>query len=176
MSIYVLRADNIVKIGFTDDLAARVRTIISSTPMKVEFVGHMPGDRELERHFHSRFDATRFSGEWFVETDEMKAVWAAVLIPHIPSEEKPKDRKKLASEGEARSTQERLRNAAAHLWPEEGHGRRIGLLSERLGWNRSRVKDFYYGDQRVVLRSFETDEIDGLLEPIRAMAGLSDRT
>lgn len=163
MTIYVLRANDIVKIGHTEDLPRRVSALMSSIPMEVKFVGHMPGGRDVEKHLHMRFDATRFSGEWFYETEEMRAVWSALLTRHIPKPAKGKDLKRISSGKEAAEARNKLRQVAVQLWPDKSHGERIDKLSTLLGWNRSRVKDFYYGDKRAVLRSFESEEIDALI-------------
>jgi hypothetical protein len=84
MSVYVLRSDNLVKIGFSDQLSTRVHTIIQAAMVPVEFVGHMPGGREVEAHLHSLFADRRFSGEWFVESREMRILFDALLIPKMP--------------------------------------------------------------------------------------------
>jgi hypothetical protein len=161
MSIYVLRSAELVKIGYSADLRQRVSTIISSIPVPVEFVGHMPGDRDLEAHLHDRFAATRFSGEWFVETDEMRQVFAAILTPKLPEPKKLTNGSiKRARDHSAVSViKEQLRRAAAHRFPESSHADRISSLAELLKWPRTRVKDVYYADKRVSLRAVEVEEL-----------------
>src|SRR5690606_37164476 len=90
MTIYVLRSDDLVKIGFTDDLHRRVQAIIAAVPVPVEFVGYMPGTREVEAHLHRQFAAHRFSGEWYVETPDMRRIFGGLLIQRLPS--KPQER------------------------------------------------------------------------------------
>jgi hypothetical protein len=159
MSVYVLRSDNLIKIGFTDDLRARVGAIISGVPVAVEFVGHMPGDREVEAHFHNLFDAHRFSGEWFVETREMRALFDTLLIPNLPPRPTPKLRGPKRTGDDVIDVAQTLRAVAAAQWQADSHSTRISNLAEALGWNRTRVKDCYYADKRVAVRAFEKDEI-----------------
>ncbi|MDK4703879.1 GIY-YIG nuclease family protein [Rhizobium sp. CNPSo 4062] len=167
MSIYVLRSAELVKIGYSADLRQRVSSIIASIPVPVEFVGHMPGDRDLEAHLHERFAATRFSGEWFVETDEMRQVFAVILTPKLPETKKITSGSiKRARDHSAVSVmQEQLRRAAAHRFPESSHGDRITSLADLLKWPRSRVKDVYYGDKRVSLRAAEIDDLAYAIAP-----------
>src|SRR6187551_1500485 len=84
MSIYVLRSDNLVKIGFSENLRNRVQSIIATIPVPVEFVGHMPGGRDFEAHLHEIFAESRFSGEWFVESDKMRSLFETLLIARLP--------------------------------------------------------------------------------------------
>lgn len=172
MSIYVLRSDNLIKIGFSDNLRQRVQSIISSVPVPVEFVGHMPGGIDLEAHLHERFAAHRFSGEWFVETDEMRAVFEAILTPRLPEQEKEDSRKKRADASVVNDVSERIRAAVASRWPLLSKGDRIVALAGELGWNVARVKDLYYRDQRVAVRAFELAEIE---EWLGEAFGLRDR-
>lgn len=171
MSIYVLRSDNLVKIGFTDNLRKRVREIIGAVPVPVEFVGHMPGDRDVEAHLHERFAATRFSGEWFVETPAMRAVFDTILTPQMPApQSKAKERRRIASGAELGGITEILRDLAANQWPKCTHAQRIDALTEELGWTRNRVKDLYYSDSRVAVRSVEREELDTLIHTMGTLS------
>lgn len=163
MTIYVLRSDNLVKIGFTENLRARVASIIGAIPIPVEIVGHMPGDKSVEKHFHDRFAAHHFSGEWFVCTAAMMTVFDAILTPGLPAIELEKKPKRVGSDADAISAKSILRDFARRLWPETKHAERIASLALMLGWNRSRVKDLYYGDPRTAMRAFEIEELSSLL-------------
>lgn len=161
MSIYVLRSDNLVKIGFSNGLRKRVGNIISMVPVPVEFVGHMPGDREVEAHLHERFASTRFSGEWFVETPEMRAAFDAILTPKIPEmEAKPKAPRRIVSGIDIKGMSEQVRDAVVDRYPRLSHAQRIDQIANDLGWNRNRVKDLYYAESRMALRSMEMEELN----------------
>lgn len=112
MSIYVLRSDNLVKIGFSEHLRNRVGAIISVVPLPVEFVGYMPGNRDVEKHLHEKFATSRFSGEWFVETPAMRVVFEALLTPHMPVIT-PREKVQKRTSGELAALSEELRKAAA---------------------------------------------------------------
>lgn len=161
MSIYVLRSDNLVKIGFSNDLRKRVQAIISTIPIAVEFVGHMPGGREVEAHLHSRFQAHRFSGEWFVETPEMAGLFDALLTRGLPEADRGEpDVKRTGSTAEIAEWSNRIRSEAANRWPELSHGGRVTALANHLGWNLNRAKDLYYADKRIALRGFEVRALE----------------
>lgn len=161
MSIYVLRSDNLIKIGFSDNLRQRVNGIISSVPVPVVFVGHMPGDKSVEAHFHERFAEHRFSGEWFVETPEMRAAFDAILTPRLPElPKREKAQRRIASNTNLETVRERIRTETANRWPLLTHAERLDKFAEEIGWTRNRVKDFYYADFRVAVRSYETEELN----------------
>lgn len=72
--IYFLEsAPGYVKIGFTTDLATRVRALQPGCPLPLRLLAHMPdGDLKTERALHRRFARDRLSGEWFTLTDRIR--------------------------------------------------------------------------------------------------------
>lgn len=170
MTIYVLRSDNLVKIGFSEDIRTRVRSIVASVPVPVEFVGHMPGNREVEKYLHRRFAESHFSGEWFVETEVMTAVFNALLTPRMPKIPTERQSKRRADVDEIRNLSDRLRKEASDRWPDADKGQRLTNVAQALGWNRSRVRDLYYADRRIALRDFERGEVEAFLAS-RAVVG-----
>lgn len=160
MSIYVLRADRLVKIGFSEKIRSRVSAIISGSPVPVEFVGFMPGGRDLEAHLHERFSQSRFSGEWFVETDAMRDVFSILLTPGLPTLESTKQAKR-RNEREYQSTiSSRIKEASSRRWPNTGVMTRLNSMAENMKWPLSRVKDAYYGNSRMRLRAVELEELE----------------
>lgn len=162
MTIYVLRSDNLIKIGHSGDVATRARAIIASVPVPVEFVGYMPGDIAVEQHLHTRFDQHRFSGEWFVETPEMTAVFDALLIKGIPARKsEPRVGSRVKTEAETLVfISVALRSNGADRWPSASHADRITNISRELGWPLNRVKDLYYRDPRLSVRKEEFERIE----------------
>lgn len=136
----------------------------------------MPGDMALEEHLHNRFAAQHFSGEWYVETDAIRDVFAAILEREIPRIVGEKKQKRVGSDKDVADLASDLRKHSAKRWPETSHGERIELLASTLGWNRSRVKDIYYADPRIAIRFFEREEFARWLTAFRAMARAFDRT
>ena len=160
MSIYVLRSDNLVKIGFSDRLRNRVQSIIATVPVPVEFVGHMPGGREVEAHLHAVFEKARFSGEWFVETEAMRSLFDAILIPRLPRPENPKQIRRRVEKTSTQPITQKVKDEAAVRWPNLSKADIIDALAVDLGWSRSRTRDFYYADPRLALRAFELKGIE----------------
>jgi hypothetical protein len=158
MSVYVLRHEKLVKIGFTENLRTRLSAISSHSPVPLEFVGHMPGGRELELHLHERFAASHFSGEWFVETDEMKTAFSALLSPDLP-EIAPSRSKRSNDRNMTIMTSIRVKTKCAELWGKEPAGTRVANFAAALGWNQARAKDLYYAAPRMALRGFELEEV-----------------
>ena len=52
-----------IKIGFTGCLAARIRQHAAESSGVMKFLGAMPGDREIEREIHDRYDGARLRRE-----------------------------------------------------------------------------------------------------------------
>ena len=164
MSIYVLRSDNLVKIGFSDSLRQRVRAIIAAVPVPVEFVGHMPGDRDVEKHLHARFAAYRFSGEWFKETEEMRAVFSALLTPNMPAPMTPRAERRSSNRDAQFALADRVKSEAFLRWPGKSKADVVLDLAEIFGWPKSRTRDFYYKEPRIVLRGVEFQDVSAWLE------------
>jgi hypothetical protein len=65
--VYAIRnpANGAIKIGFATDLKTRVSSIGTSHSERLELLGWVPGDRELERALHGAFNDCHIKGEWF---------------------------------------------------------------------------------------------------------------
>jgi hypothetical protein len=65
--VYVIQAHDggPVKVGMANDVLARMRTLQTGNPSKLEVRAVMPGSRKLEWNFHHRFRDHRAYGEWF---------------------------------------------------------------------------------------------------------------
>lgn len=183
MSIYVVRYGDLYKIGFSSDLAKRVRSIIAAIPGEAVFVGHMPGHTEVETHLHSVFQASRFSGEWFRQTPELEAFCGTILDHQMPEPfERVTGTRRTQAAAASKEAQAALRSYALKKWPSETHQVRIDLLAAELGWVRSRTFDFYHANKNAVLRSTEAAQLHALalwlapeLRDEPTMAGRADR-
>lgn len=58
-------ANLLVKIGVTNDLRRRMRTLSLQGGQKLRLLGHSEGSYGLERKLHERFAKLRVIGEWF---------------------------------------------------------------------------------------------------------------
>lgn len=57
--VYFVKHEGLVKIGYTADLAVRLRSLPG------ELIAFLPGGRADEASFHRRFHPLRMHGEWF---------------------------------------------------------------------------------------------------------------
>jgi len=63
--IYIVKADNRVKIGFTSAPESRIRDLQVSNPAVLEVLLVVNGNRDLEQQLHREFQYYRIRGEWF---------------------------------------------------------------------------------------------------------------
>ena len=70
--------DGPIKIGFTKDPAARLRSVNSWVPWKLEMVASIPGTLKMELRLHALLQAYRMRGEWFAGSPEVLAVVDAI--------------------------------------------------------------------------------------------------
>lgn len=63
--VYYVKRDDLIKIGYTADLASRVRAL------KGRLLAVEPGSRSIERERHAQFAAHRVLGEWFKPAPEL---------------------------------------------------------------------------------------------------------
>lgn len=76
--VYVLRrADGLVKIGTTTNLAGRIASLTKAHG-PLEIVRLLEGDAKRERQLHHQYRQLRQFGEWFAPTPEMLAELAAL--------------------------------------------------------------------------------------------------
>lgn len=166
MSIYFIRHAGLVKIGYSSDLRKRIAAIISGIPSPdVTFIGHMPGDREVEAHLHSVFEKHRFSGEWFFFAPPIVQFSMSILLRELPAAAVtlPKGEGRLLSGEPARvSVATALRQFASRQWPDHTHNQRKIELAKVLGVTGRRAKSLYEAEPHYTLKVFERDAIDAL--------------
>lgn len=63
--VYFLRAGDFVKIGYTTDLASRLKRLQTGSPHELRLLVLLPGTKYDEATFHRRFGSLRAHGEWF---------------------------------------------------------------------------------------------------------------
>lgn len=92
--IYFIRHGNDVKIGYTKDVATRLRTLRTATANDPVVLGVMDGDLAAERDLHARFSHLHVAREWFsLGTDIVEYIEAhcrpyllgIASVPGIPS-------------------------------------------------------------------------------------------
>lgn len=67
--VYFVRSGDMVKIGRTRDLAARLRALRTGNPKPLRVIGTTPGGAQLETIVHRACSHVRVIGEWFHLTD-----------------------------------------------------------------------------------------------------------
>jgi hypothetical protein len=70
-----------VKIGWTINTVARLRTLQAASPTRLRLVGDVPGNRQREQELHRMLDAFRLHGEWFEYGREVRDVLCRELNP-----------------------------------------------------------------------------------------------
>jgi len=172
MSIYVLRYGDLLKIGYSSELSRRVYAIMHGIPGDVTFVGHMPGDVEVEAHLHFVFAASRFSGEWFRQTPDILEFCRVMLIPELPAVADRVDGTRKAEYAQAlKDTRDRLREYAYERWPRLTHEQKRVALAQELGWLPSRLKSFYYAEHDTVVRATEAQQLEQLFTRAASKGG-----
>jgi hypothetical protein len=71
---FIVRADTReVKIGFSHDVACRIKKLQHGNARPLTLLAMTRGDAEVEGAIHERFAHLRLTGEWFDMTDELVA-------------------------------------------------------------------------------------------------------
>jgi hypothetical protein len=164
MSIYFIRAESLVKIGYSSNLGARVRAILKGIPSQAHFLGHMPGDRELEAHLHQKFAQSRFTGEWFVESEDLLALIRIATDATLPAPDylsgPPATRTRADADDSVKDFSVRLREVAAHRWPLMTHRERIVAAQKAMGFTHRRARSLYNADSGATLRQIEVEAFE----------------
>lgn len=69
-----------LKIGFSDNVRARYRSLKTASSDYLRLVGVIPGGRGFERDLHETFALQRLAGEWFSVDPELAALIAGFLV------------------------------------------------------------------------------------------------
>jgi hypothetical protein len=79
-NIYFIEAPSArrIKIGKTDHLRKRFCSLRISSPVPIKLVAFSVAHPREEYVYHRRFDASRYRGEWFDESDDLRSVIATL--------------------------------------------------------------------------------------------------
>lgn len=144
MSIYFVQHNDLVKIGFSSNLPQRIAAIMTSVPGGVTFLGHMPGDRDLEAHLHGRFADSRFSGEWFAITPDLLTLIRVAANPTMPEREGRPSKVQSDTVAVRKAMAKRVRLMAVRRWPNAAtQNERKELLAQALDWPLRRVRSVW---------------------------------
>jgi hypothetical protein len=71
--VYFIRQGALVKIGFTTNLARRMKELTTTSAHNLTVIKTVPGTMELEAFFHDRFKALHHRNEWFRHRGDLVA-------------------------------------------------------------------------------------------------------
>ena len=71
--VYFIKQGDYVKIGFTNRFKTRLTQLQVSSPIKLEVLAIIDGDKSDEQKFHEQFRHISSNGEWFMQCDELKS-------------------------------------------------------------------------------------------------------
>lgn len=77
----MLEGSGLHKIGTTNDVIGRFRTLQSGSPAELRLVGVMDGTYALEKMLHEEFAVQRRHGEWFQLSEEQASDLRSRLRP-----------------------------------------------------------------------------------------------
>ena len=76
--IYFIECGDLVKIGTTNDVRARLSSLQTGNPAPMVLLGQMAGGMVVEGDLHRRFRALHVRGEWFRHADDLRAFIADI--------------------------------------------------------------------------------------------------
>jgi len=77
--IYFISTGEEIKVGFTQDVAARVADLQTGNHKKLRVEETFVSYREAEKMIHQRFKADHLAGEWFSRSFEMEELMADLM-------------------------------------------------------------------------------------------------
>lgn len=72
MTVYFIRVDKRVKIGFSHDVEKRLKGLKTACPSPPVLLGVIDGNRNTEAKIHAKLARHRATGEWFYYCDEVR--------------------------------------------------------------------------------------------------------
>lgn len=64
----------LIKIGYSNNVEKRVKTIQSISPFKVALLSHFSAHKSFEYYLHQKLNSSRSHGEWFKADDKVLSV------------------------------------------------------------------------------------------------------
>lgn len=74
-TVYAIECAGFVKIGWTSNLALRVKHLTTANPLPLRVLGAIDGTRGTEQEFHRMFAKKQENGEWFkLSQDDLETI------------------------------------------------------------------------------------------------------
>lgn len=158
MAVYFIRRkrdpDGLIKIGFTRNVSARIRSLATATPGGVELLAACDGGASVEHDIHDQLSNHRVDGEWFRPSDEVMRVVRLAQDSPSSIREQGRDRGRqhqVKAEDENSDdinmeTRFYLNDLVRREWkgagdsPEEARNR----VADRLGISREKIRKIWY--------------------------------
>jgi hypothetical protein len=70
--IYIVKQLDYVKIGYTSRFKTRLYQLQNGSPVKLEVLALIKGDKVDEKNYHDAFKHLSSNGEWFFYNDEIE--------------------------------------------------------------------------------------------------------
>jgi hypothetical protein len=98
--VYFLRCGEMVKIGWSDNVLQRQRTLELATGLPMELLATIPGGLQLEAFLHACFRKQNGEGEWFRIEGPVTRALASLASPRpLPAEVIDQTRRRLRKRG-----------------------------------------------------------------------------
>lgn len=88
MSVYFIRSEDLIKIGYSNDVRQRTDAVIRMLRAGGTYLGYMAGDRSVEKYLHAKFADLREYGEWFKSSPDLETFIAVSTTEGYPEDEK----------------------------------------------------------------------------------------
>ena len=70
--VYIIKQSDYVKIGYTSRFKTRLYQLQNASPVKLEVLALIKGDKVDEKNYHDAFKHLSSNGEWFFYNDEIE--------------------------------------------------------------------------------------------------------
>ena len=70
--VYMLKSNEFVKIGHSNNLCSRLETLKSSNPIQMDIISLFAGGKAEEAMLHDKFKQFHLRNEWFTYVEEIK--------------------------------------------------------------------------------------------------------
>lgn len=87
-AVYFIATSSAVKIGFSENVPARMDALQTANSEKLELLGAIHGDAKLERFLQKKLEDHRLNREWFKKNDVVLSFVVAVLDSYPQADER----------------------------------------------------------------------------------------
>ena len=74
MIYFIAQNNNTIKIGYSQDIKKRIKSLKTASPYPLLLLGYIDGDREMEKYLHEKFKKLHMEREWFNVSEESREI------------------------------------------------------------------------------------------------------